>query len=70
MKPWREDGALQAVYTAFALWISVFPLVYLKQGGPPCLILKHQRKGVVSVAIINYCQLKVHEYHQAPCLDF
>ena len=31
---------------------AVFPLVYLKQGGPPCLILKHQRKWVEVEAII------------------
>ena len=34
------------------LQIPVFPLVYLKQGGPPCLILKHQRKWVEFEAII------------------
>ena len=38
--------------TTTDLSFAVFPPVYLKQGGrPPCLILKHQRKGVEYEAI-------------------
>ena len=31
---------------------AVFPLAYLKQGGPPCLNLEHYRKWVEFEAII------------------
>ena len=45
---------------------SVFPLVYLKQGGPPCLNLEHHSKWVGFNVII---ELKAREYHLAPCLN-